>query len=217
MWFWGLTALAAATAWRVFRPYPAPPAGLRVLGAREYAFVSAAAQAMFPPGGALAPSGASVPGYVDGFVAERPAQLRLLMRLLFFLCEHATLVFPAPLSGSRLGGMRRFTGLSVEARGAYLDGWGESRLAARRLVFTSLRAILTLAYLGDPAVVRELGLAPKAIDTPVCQADLLWPRAGLARERIAYGPGDVTAPSAGVPLAPDAPLHPDYAPPRDTA
>ena len=78
-------------------------------------------------------------------------------------------------------------------------------------MFTSLRAILTFAYLGDPAVLRELGLAPKAIDPPVCEADLLWPRAGEPRERIAYGAQDVTAPSAGVPLAVDAPLHPDYA------
>ncbi|MBW2282767.1 MAG: hypothetical protein JRG82_18695, partial [Deltaproteobacteria bacterium] len=102
------------------------------------------------------------------------------------------------------GGRRRFTRLPVAARASYLQGWGESRLAARRLVFTSLRAILTLAYLGDPAVLRELGLAPMAIDTPVCPADLLWPRAGRPREEIAYGPEDVTVPGAGSPPGPDA-------------
>jgi len=201
MLFWSLMALAAvAASWRVFRPYAAPPPGLRALGARDHAFVSAASEAMFPAGGALPPGGESVPGYVDDFVAERPAQLRLLMRLLFFLCEHATIVFPAPGGGGR----RRFTRLPVAARASYLQGWGESRLAARRLVFTSLRAILTLAYLGDPAVLGELGLAPMAIDTPVCPADLLWPRAGRTREEIAYGPEDVTVPGAGSPPGPDA-------------
>ncbi len=205
--FWLLAALAAAAAWRVFRPYPAAPPGRRALGAREHAFVSAASEVMFPPGGALEPSGASVPGFVDGFVAERPGRIRVLMHLLFFLCEHATLVFPAPGRGGR----RRFTRLPPEARAAYLDGWRASPLRARQLVFTSLRAILTLAYLADPAVLRELGLAPKAIDPPVCEADLLWPCVGEPRQRIAYGPRDVTAPSAGVPLAADAPLHRDYA------
>ncbi len=186
-----------------------PPADLQALSRREYAFIEAAAEAMFPRGGALEPSGrdAGVARYVDGFVASQPRRLRVLIHLLVFLCEHAALFFPL---GGR-GGFRPFTRLSPEARVRYLDSWRTSSWALRRLVFTSLRAIVTLGYLADPVVLRALGLAPKAIESPVCEADLLWPRVGERRDQIPYGREDLTDPSAGLPLPLDAPLHPNYA------
>jgi hypothetical protein len=207
VWLVGL-ALVAGLAARVFRGYPPSPRDLAALDAREYAFVAAAAEAMFPRGGALEPSGADahVARYADGFVASQTPRLRLLMRLLFFLCEHATLLLPAP----GRGGFRRFTRLSPAAQARYLDGWRLSSSSARRLVFTSLRAILAMGYLADPGVLRRLDLAPKRIETPITAADLLWPRVGEPSADIPYGPDDLTPPSDGVPLAHDAPLHPDY-------
>ncbi len=186
-----------------------PPADLQALSRREYAFVEAAAEAMVPHGGTLEPSGrdAGVARYVDGFVASQPRRLRALIHLLVFLCEHAAVFFP--LGGRR--GFRPFTRLSPEARVRYLDGWSTSSWAPRRLVFTSLRAIVTLGYLADPAVLRALSLAPKAIESPVCEADLLWPRVGERRDQIPYRRQDLTDPSAGLPLPLDAALHTDYA------
>src|SRR5262245_7369078 len=106
---WVCAALAAAAAARVFLGYPPAP-GFRRLARREVALLTAAGDALFPPGGALPPSAseARVAERLDDYLALVPAQLRLLMRLLLFLLEHATLVFPAP--GPR--GWRRFSSLS---------------------------------------------------------------------------------------------------------
>jgi hypothetical protein len=128
------------------------------------------------------------------------------MHLLFFLVEHATLFFPAP----GRGGMRRFSALGTEQRTAVLEGWRKSRLFPRRLVFASLRAILTMGYFAFPAVLRELRLAPYEIRTPVCEADLLYPRVGAPRRSVPFSRADLTPPSDGTPIALDAPLHPDY-------
>jgi len=195
--------------WSLEEPVPTPTADLQALAQYEYAFVEAAAEAIFPRGGALESSGmdAGVAGYVDGFVASQPRRLRVLIHLLIFLCEYAAVFFP--LGGQGL--LRPFTRRSPEARVRYLDAWRTSSLAPARLVFTSLRAIVTLGYLADPAVLRALGLAPKAIESPVLEADLLWPRVGERHEQIPYRREDLTGPSSGLPLPLDAPLHPDYA------
>lgn len=189
--------------------YPRRP-GLRALGRHEAALLGAAAEAVYPPGGAVSPSGveAGVVPWVDRYLGELPAAPRRLMRLLFLLVEQATLVFPAPGRGGR----RRFSSLDVEARQAVLDGWRTSRLFPRRLVFTSLRAILTMGYFGNPQVLRELGLAPRAIRTPVREADLLYPPVGEGPDAIRHRPGDVDWTGETRPLGPDAPLHPDFRP-----
>jgi hypothetical protein len=129
------------------------------------------------------------------------------MRLLFFLVEHATLVFPAP--GPT--GWRRFSALSAGQRVAALEGWRTSRLFPRRLVFNSLRAILTMGYFAHPPVLRALGLAPFAIESPVREADLLYPRVGARPETIPYRREDVVPPGPQPPLDPDGPVDPRYA------
>jgi hypothetical protein len=175
-WWVALGGLAIAWAVaRVFAGYPPPPAGVRSLARREYATVAAAASATFPRGGSVPPSGldADVAGHVDRFLGAQPTRSRLLMRLLFVLVEHATIVFPPAGSGG--GRRRRFSALRPAQQVAYLEGWRTSRLFFRRLVFTSLRAIVTMGYLAHPAVIRELGLSPRAIAGAPCAADGLWP------------------------------------------
>ena len=212
MWTWLVASLALALlVWglvRIFFGHPRTPEPLRVLSRREHATLVAAALATFPAGGAVPPSGEDVgiPAYVDRWLRIAPSRVRILMRLLFFLVEHATLPFPAP----GRGGFRRFSSLSPEQQTAYLQSWRRSRLFPRRLVFTSLRAILTMGYFADPVVLRSLGLSPRAIATPVCEADLLWPRIGLGPESVRLTPDDLTPPSDGHPLGPEGPLHPDY-------
>jgi hypothetical protein len=207
----GLAVLVAGIllAWRLFARYPRiDPARFRVLAPREAAFLEAASEALFPRGGELAVSGseAGIPAWVDGYVALQPARGRLLMRLLFCLVEQATLVFAAPGRGGR----RRFSSLDPAQRVAVLEAWQRSRFFARRLVFTSLRAILTMGYFAHPAVLRGLGLAPYRVDAPVAEADLLYPPIGKPLTAIRFARADLTPPSDGTPLL-GAPLHPDYA------
>ena len=188
---------------RVFAGYPAAGDAKR-LAPRELACLDAAGEALFPPGGGIEASGADarVSGYVDRLVAASQPRTRLLMRLLFFLVEHATLIFPAP---GGLRGLRRFSSLDLEQRAAALEAWRSSRWFARRLVFTSLRALLTLGYFAHPPVLAALRLEPFEIDSPICAADCLYPRIGASRESIPYRAEDVTAPRTAPPLGPDAP------------
>ena len=207
--------LAAALVYGVARAtagYPQTMGRYRVLSRGEAAFVASTAEAMYPPGGAIAASGAEadLPRYVDRFLCASHPRVRLLLHLLFFLVEHATLLFPAP----GWGGMRRFSSLSDDQRVAALDGWADSRWFVRRLVFTSLRALFTMGYFAHPPVCRSLRVAPLAIDSPVCEADLLYPRIGAHPDTLRDAGLEITPPSNGEPLALDAPLHPSFAEPR---
>jgi hypothetical protein len=209
MLVWFVVAIAfgyAAT--RIFVGYPRPARPHRVLARREVAVVASVAEAMYPPGGAIEASGidADLPGYVDRLMLASHPRTRLLLHLLFFLIEHATLIFPGPGRGGR----RRYSSLDFDSRVAVLDGWANSGLFARRLVFTSLRALLTMGYFAHPPVLQQLGLAPLAIESVVCEADLLFPPIGGRPEMIPYTRDDLRA-SSGIPLELDAPLHPDYA------
>jgi hypothetical protein len=206
--------LLLALGWRGFGGYARPAEPLACLSRREAAFVAAAAEALFPHGGAVPPSGleAGVPAWCDRWLAALPPGTRRLVRALFLLVEHATLVFPAP----GWDGWRRFSALDAERRGAALEGWRTSRFFARRLVFTSLRAIVTQGYFADPAVLRCLGLAPRAIEAPVHAADALYPPVGRPRSAVRRRPEDVTVhgpldrPPAEEPLGPHGALHADY-------
>ena len=200
-------------------PRPAPPRpdarGWRRLGRMEVALVNAAADALFPPGGAIPPSGseAGVAAFLDRYLDAVPPSVRRLMRLLLVLVEHATLLFPAP----GWNGFRRFSSLSEAQRVAALDGWRRSRLFPRRLVFTSLRALLAMGYLADPRVLRALDLAPRDIEPGVVEADLIYPPAGRGREAIRFTRVDLSPPGGRPPLGPGTPLHPAYREPAPAA
>ena len=80
---WGWIFLIVFLAWaarRLFGGYSAPDSSLRVLAAREVAFLDAAAEAMFPAGSEIPLSGrqANLPGYVDGWLVLLPGRQRLL-------------------------------------------------------------------------------------------------------------------------------------------
>jgi hypothetical protein len=204
-------ALAGLVAWalaRLLAGYPAPPAPTRVLSRGERALVESGADVMFPAGGAVPPSGreAGVATYVDRYVASVPRAQRILIRALFVLVEHATLLWPAPGPAGR----RRFSSLDPAQRVAALEGWRTSRLFPRRLVFTSLRAVLCMGYLGDPAVLRSLSLAPPDVTSPVLEPDLLYPPVGHPRSAIRWTEADLDAPSDGTPIPIGGPVHPDY-------
>jgi len=204
----GLALLLWAIA-RLALGYPRRDPAFAQLAAREQAFLRAAADAVFPPGGAIPVSGteAGTLRHVDRYVAALSPRTRVLIRLLFFLFEHATLVFKAP----GWDGMRRFSALTPAQRVAVLDAWGRSPLALRRTVFQSLRAVLTMAYFSCPAVLRAMELAPLDFETPVVDADLLYPPIGQPRSAIRFGVADRERPVSQAPLDPHGPLHPAYA------
>lgn len=188
------------------------PLPLRQLSAREARFFAAAADAAFPPGttrdGPPLPSGteAGVVAHLDGWLELLPRRNRTLIRLLIVFFEYATWVLPAPGRGGR----RRFTELAPEQRVAVFEAWSGSRLRLRRLVFASLRTLLTSSYFASPAVLRATGLAPLAFATPVVEADLLYPPVGQARDAIRWRREDLSRPPLHAPLDPHGPLHPDY-------
>ncbi|MEN8161979.1 MAG: hypothetical protein ABFS41_18060, partial [Myxococcota bacterium] len=167
-----------------------------------------------PRGGAVPPSAldAGVPAWCDRWLGVLPAGTRALVRALFALVEHATLVFPAP----GWDGWRRFSALDPARRADALEGWGTSRWFARRLVFTSLRAIVTQAYFADPTVLRALSLAPREIEAPRHVADALYPPIGQPKSAIRVASDAVEVhdpldlPPALEPLGPHGPLHPAY-------
>ena len=208
----GWILLAAALVYAVARVafgYREPERPLTRLTRGEAAFLAAAAEATFPSGGALPSSGreSRIPAYVDRLLVASHPRARGQMRLLFFLLEHATLFFPAP----GLSGFRRFSSLTGEQRVAALDGWARSRFWQRRLAFGSLRAILTLGYFAHPPVLIALGLAPFALRSPICEADLLYPRIGAHPSSILLTRADLTPPSDGTPISLGAPIDPRYA------
>jgi hypothetical protein len=69
-----------------------------------------------------------------------------------------------------------------------------------------------MGYFAHPPVLRQLRVAPFAIDSPVCEADLLFPPIGKLPADIRYTREDLSSPS-GVPLTDADPLHPDFAEP----
>jgi len=215
MWL-GIPALLLAV-WlglRLFAGFPRAKRRYRVLNRAEAALLDSVAEAMFPPGGHIEASGleADLPGYVDRWMAASQARIRALMHALFFLIEHATVIFPAPGPWGR----RRYSKLSLDQRVAALEGWSRSRLHLRRLVFVSLRSILTMGYFAHPPVLRQLRVAPFAIDTPVCEADLLYPPIGGLPSEIRFTRDDLSSPT-GEPLTADSPIHPDFAAPEGDA
>jgi len=207
--FW--IPIAVAALWAVRRllfAYPRPAVRYEVITAREAAFLDAVAQTTFPPGGSIPISGreADIAGRMDRMLSAFPTRQRGLIRALFMLVEQATLFFPAPGAG----GFRRFSALRAEQRAGALAGWRESRFFARQLVFGALRALLTMAYLEHPAVVRHLGLAPYELESPICEADRLYPPIGKRPEENPLRAEELTPPSRGVPIDLAGPLHPHY-------
>ncbi len=204
--------VCALAAWLVIRiaiGYPPLAHRYQLLRRSEVALLASVSEAMFPPGGHIPSSGldANLPDYIDRWMSMSSKQTRVLMHLLYFLIEHATVIFPAPGRAGR----RRFSALDFDQRVAVLQGWGESSLYLRRLVFVSLRSILTMGYFAHAPVLRQLGVAPFAIESPICEADLLYPRIGASRTDIAYTIDDFTTAREASPLLPGSPLHPDFA------
>lgn len=194
---------------RFISSYPPVPQGVAVLHRGEAAFVESAAEVLFSGGAALSVAGvdAHLPHYVDRHLAALPRNKRLQIRALFLLFEHLTLVFP----GDEPGGRRRFSKLSAASRVSVLTRLSNHSNEVARLLFMALRAVLVLGYLGHPANLRDLGVAPFEIEPGVSDAELLFPRIGGLASSIGFTLDDRTDPAQLGPLDANGPRHRAYA------
>jgi hypothetical protein len=205
-----IVVVALLAARRVFWGYPKGSAAYSVLAPREAALVNAVAEVMFPAGGAIPFSGldARIPRYADRFLAALEPPQRLEIRVLFAVFEHATLFFPGP----GWNGFRRFSSLDLEQREVAMQGWSQSSVFLRQMIFTALRAVLTMGYLGHPTVMSHLRVAPLDFETPICDADLIFPEIGAHPDDNPLRDAETTPRSTGIPLDIEGPAHPDYPP-----
>lgn len=141
----------------VFLGYPKPilPRG-SLLSAKEQAIVAAVADALFPAGGPIPVSGteAGLVAYMDTHMRRVPRSIRALLRLLLAFIEHGPWLF-----GPR---RVRFTRLRSEERAPALKDMEKSSLYLRRVSFFSIRTLLSMGYLANPAVVKSIGCAGHA-------------------------------------------------------
>lgn len=203
-----IVVLALVVHRRTLARYPSAPPGLAVLNAGESAFVESVGEVLFPGGGAMALSGreSSLSQSIDRHLDALPRTQRTQIRLLFLLLEHLPLAWP----GQEPGGRARFSPQSAAARVGFLERLAEHRFGLLRLLFTALRSVFVLAYVGHPANLHGLGLAPFSIDPAVSDAERLFPRIGAPALSRANRADAVTDPQAAGPLDPDGPRHPAY-------
>lgn len=159
-----VSLLQLLLALRMVVGYPDPGRKLRGMGRSTYAFVKAAGETLFPPGGALPPSSedVDVPGYLDGWLADLPPRQQLMIKALFLGIEQGTLLWGPGLSGK----LRRCSGLSVEQRVAYLGRIEQHPLFFVRALLAALRTIFSFAYLDREPVQEALGIEPMPSDLP---------------------------------------------------
>ncbi|MEP7122762.1 MAG: hypothetical protein ABJE95_17690 [Byssovorax sp.] len=163
VWFLVPCALVLALAWLwrgVFLGYPAKDIPTRNLSRKEQAILAAAADALFPPGGPIPLSGtdAGAIPYLDAYVGRVDRTQRALMRLLFTAIEHGPWLLGPHFA--------RFTRLDPASRIVFLRKLAKSDLYFLRVIFLSIRVMLTMAYLANDDVARrmrmETNLAPFA-------------------------------------------------------
>jgi len=202
-------ALSVVVYRRGYAGYPTAPPGLAKLNAGEAAFVEAVGEVLFPAGAGLALAGvdAQLPHYIDRHLDALPRAQRLQIRALFAAVEHLTLVLP----GDEPGGRRRFSSLTAASRIALLERLAIHPNGLFRLLFSALRSVFVLGYLGHPANLHGLGLSPFEIEPGVSDAELLFPRVGGLVSSIAFELADRTDPTTRDPLEPHSPRHRAYA------
>lgn len=140
-----------------------PAGGLKVLGAREYAVLSAVARRLVvPKPGAPTPDALGVAAECDRVLERADETTQVELRQLLVLFENA-------LAGFLLSGrITPFTRLEPEAQDAVLHEWMTSRLVLRRTGYQALRALVTAVYYGDPKTWPSVGYGgpPKGFHDP---------------------------------------------------
>ncbi len=127
--------------------------GRQMLSEPEARFLTALADALFPPGNALGVAGkdVDVAGQVDVWVAAMPATERRIVASLLHLFD----VWPR-LS---LASFSRFSELDLEKRINMLIAFDTSSVETRRALGQLLRALVSVVFFEDERVQAGMGLA----------------------------------------------------------
>ncbi|MFI5364308.1 MAG: gluconate 2-dehydrogenase subunit 3 family protein [Candidatus Binatia bacterium] len=131
--------------------YPKPQVPLKFFNPREYATVNAAAERILGVSGSIG-AGADridVAAHVDPLIADWDAEAQGQLRTMLRVFEHGTYLFDLR--------RKRFTALAPEHQDRYLDGWMNSTLGARRIVFRALKALAATGFYQDPRAWVRLG------------------------------------------------------------
>ncbi len=126
--------------------YSPVESSLRFLTRKEYAVVTQAAVRIL---GLPDDARASLGGFIDGLLADLPPTSQSQARLMLRVVEHGTHLFDLK--------SRRFTRLAPPEQDAYLRGWMESTLGARRVIFRALKTLAALGYYAQPASFADIG------------------------------------------------------------
>jgi len=127
------------------RSYPPPPVPLQFFSAQEYATFQAIARATL----GLEDEAVDVAAEVDRQVVALSTSLQRDIHWMLRIFEHGTHLFD--LKG------KRFTRLAREDQQHYLEGWMESSLGARRIIFRALKLLAALGYYGVPESWGAIG------------------------------------------------------------
>jgi hypothetical protein len=119
---------------------------LRFLSRKEFAVVTRAAVRIL---GLPDERGDEIGGFIDELLAELPPTTQSQARLMLRVVEHGTHLFDLKA--------KRFTRLSPAEQDAYLRGWMESSLGARRIVFRALKTLAALGYYAQPTAWPPIG------------------------------------------------------------
>ncbi|MEB2284353.1 MAG: hypothetical protein B6D46_04640 [Polyangiaceae bacterium UTPRO1] len=119
---------------------------LRFLTRKEFAVVTQAGVRIL---GLPDSARESLGGSIDGLLVDLPPTSQSQARLMLRVVEHGTILFDLK--------PRRFTRLTPVEQDAYLRGWMESTLGARRVIFRALKALAALGYYAQTASFAEIG------------------------------------------------------------
>src|SRR4051794_24234564 len=126
--------------------YSSPTRTLKFLTRKEYAVCTeAAVRILGLPGEARDDIG----GFVDGLLADLPPTSQRQARVMLRVVEHGTHLFDLKT--------KRFTRLSPAEQDTYLQGWMESSLGARRVIFRALKTLAALGYYAQDATWDSIG------------------------------------------------------------
>jgi len=126
--------------------YSATTRPLKFLSRKEFAVVTSAAVRIL---GLPDERGDDIGGFIDALLADLPPTTQNQARLMLRVVEHGTHLFDLK--------PRRFTRLSPAEQDAYLRGWMESSLGARRIVFRALKTLAALGYYAQPGSWQAIG------------------------------------------------------------
>jgi hypothetical protein len=119
---------------------------LKFLTRKEYAIVTQAAVRIL---GLSDEAQEDIGDFIDGLLDELPANSQRQARFMLRVVEHGTHLFDLK--------SKRFTRLSPADQDAYLRGWMESSLGARRVIFRALKTLAALGYYAQPTAWNAIG------------------------------------------------------------